>query len=148
MSKAPASELTIRAAESTDADALAVLMCDLGYETTSAEMQMRLRSILADSCYRTFVAVQSNKICGMIGTVCYHSYEHNDLSGRIIAMVVSKGSRRRGIGRELIAVAEKDFAERKISRAALNTRLAREEAHEFYEKLGYERTGFRFAKKL
>jgi ribosomal protein S18 acetylase RimI-like enzyme len=148
MNKAQSGVLAIRPAESTDADALALLMCELGYETTTEEMQMRLRPILADSPYRTFVAMQGEKICGMIGTVCYHSYEHNDLSGRIIAMVVSKGSRRRGIGRELSAAAEKDFADRKISRAALNTRQAREEAHEFYEKLGYERTGFRFAKKL
>jgi hypothetical protein len=30
----------------------------------------------------------------------------------------------------------------------LNTRLAREDAHKFYESLGYERNGFRFTKDL
>jgi hypothetical protein len=35
-------DLTIRAAEMNDAAALAQLMCELGYETTKSEMQMRL----------------------------------------------------------------------------------------------------------
>jgi hypothetical protein len=29
---------------------------------------------------------------------------------------------------------------------SLTTRFSREEAHQFYESLGYTRTGFRFAK--
>jgi ribosomal protein S18 acetylase RimI-like enzyme len=56
--------------------------------------------------------------------------------------------RRHGIGRALIATAEKDFAQRGITRVALNTRLAREDAHKFYESLDYERNGFRFTKDL
>jgi len=84
----------------------------------------------------------------MIGTFSASSYLHNDLSGRIIALVVSTKSRRRGIGAELVAAAEKDFAQRGITRVTLTTRFEREEAHQFYEKLGYARTGFRFAKNL
>jgi hypothetical protein len=30
----------------------------------------------------------------------------------------------------------------------LNTRLTREDAHKFYETLGYERNGWRFVKQL
>jgi GNAT superfamily N-acetyltransferase len=56
--------------------------------------------------------------------------------------------RRHGIGRALIATAEKEFAQRGITRIALNTRLAREDTHKFYESLGYERNGFRFTKDL
>jgi hypothetical protein len=37
---------------------------------------------------------------------------------------------------------------RNIDRLAVNTRFEREEAHEFYEKLGYVRNGFRFVKNL
>ena len=141
-------DLTIRAAEINDAAALAQLMCELGYETTESEMQMRLERIATDERYRTFVAVGDGKVCGMIGTLTYPSIEHNDLSGRIVALVILKTMRRRGIGRALIAIAEKDFAQRGIRRIALNTRLTREDAHKFYESLGYERNGFRFTKDL
>jgi len=131
-----------------DAAALARLMCELGYETTKSEMQMRIERIAADERYRTFVAVCDGKVCGMIGTITSLSYEHNNSSGRILALAILSTMRRSGIGRALIATAEKDFAQRGITRLALNTRLARQDAHKFYESLGYERNGFRFTKDL
>jgi ribosomal protein S18 acetylase RimI-like enzyme len=140
--------LTIRTAGLNDAAALAQLMCELGYETTKSEMQIRMERITTDERCRTFVAVRDGKVCGMIGTVTYPSYEHNDPSGRIRALAILSTMRRRGIGRALIAIAEKDFAHRGIRRVALNTRLAREDAHKFYESLGYERNGSRFTKDL
>ncbi len=141
-------DLRIRDAELSDAAELAALACELGYETTGAEMESRLVSILKDPRYKTLVALKNEKICGMIGTFSASSYLHNDLNGRIIAFVVSRESRRRGIGAQLIAAAEKDFARRGITRVRLTTRFERDEAHQLYEKLGYARTGFRFAKNL
>ena len=142
------SDLTIRAAELNDAAALAQLMCELGYETTKLEMQTRMEKIATDERYRTFVAVRDGNVCGMIGTLTCPSYEHNDPGGRILALATLGTMRRRGIGRALIATAEEDFARRGIRRVALNTRLAREDAHKFYESLGYERNGWRFVKQL
>ena len=144
----PNERLTIRDGEVKDAPAIAQLMCELGYETTTSEMQMRLERIAIDERLRIFVAVCGGKVCGMIGTLTYPSIEHNDFSGRIVALVINSTMRRRGIGRALIATAEKDFAQRGIRRVALNTQLAREHAHKFYESLGYERNGFRFTKDL
>jgi ribosomal protein S18 acetylase RimI-like enzyme len=141
-------DLTIRGGEIDDAPVIAQLMCELGYETTTPEMQMRLERIAVDERLRIFVAVCGGKVCGMIGTLTYPSIEHNDFSGRIVALVINSTMRRRGIGRALIATAEKDFAQRGIRRVALNTQLAREDAHKFYESLGYERNGWRFVKQL
>jgi GNAT superfamily N-acetyltransferase len=141
-------DLTIRAAEMSDAAALAALMCELGYETGASEMQMRLERIVNDARYRTFVAVEHGTVRGMIGTFACYSYEHNDLGGRILALVVAKDSQRGGIGRRLIAAAEHDFAQRNINRIAVNTRFERKDAHEFYERLGYARNGFRFVKEI
>ena len=109
---------------------------------------MRLERIAADERHRTFVAVHDGEVYGMIGTLTSLSYEHNDLGGRILALVTLRTMRRHGIGRALITTAEKDFAQRGILRIALNTRLAREDAHKFYESFGYERNGFRFTKDL
>jgi ribosomal protein S18 acetylase RimI-like enzyme len=128
-------DLRIRHAELSDAAELAALVCDLGYKTTGAEMESRLVSILKDSRDKTLVALKDKKICGMLGTFSASSYLHNDLNGRIIALVVSRESRQRGIGARLIAAAEKDFAQRGITRVTLTTRFEREEAHQFYEKV-------------
>jgi len=129
----------------TDAPAL---VCELGYKTTPAEMRRRLKSILDDVNYRTLVAEVDGKVCGMIGTLAYASYEHNDPSGRILAVVTLANARRRGIGRALIASAEKAFAQKAVTRVSLDTRLTRKDAHQFYESLGYERNGWRFVKQL
>jgi ribosomal protein S18 acetylase RimI-like enzyme len=141
-------DLTIRHAQPGDAAVLAQLMCELGYETTTAEMSQRLKSILSDPRYSTIVAEIDDKLSGMIGTLTHVSYEHNDRSGKVIALVVSNKQRRSGVGRALITAAEKDFARRDVTRVTLTTRFERDEAHRFYEALGYERTGLRFAKKL
>ena len=138
----------IRDAELDDVAEIAALTCDLGYETKRTEMETRLKLILSNPGYKTFVATVDGCICGMIGTLTYPSYEHNDASGRILALVTASAARRRGIGRALIAMVEKDFAQRGIRRVSLDTRLTREDAHTFYESLGYERNGWRFVKQL
>ena len=141
-------DLKIRDGKLSDAADLAALMCELGYGTAGAEMESRLISILKDPRYKTLVVLNDDKICGMIGTVSASSYLHNDLTGRIIALVVSRESRRCGIGARLIAEAEKNLIQRGITRVTVTARFEREKAHQFYEKLGYARTGFRFAKNL
>ena len=138
----------IRAAKLSDAPELAALMCELGYETTRDEMKSRLKSILPNARYSTFVAKIRKELCGMIGTLTHMSHEYDDLSGKIVALVVSKNQRRSGVGRALIAAAEKDFVRRNVTRVTLTTRFERDEAHQFYEAVGYSRTGFRFAKNL
>lgn len=67
-------DLRIRDAELSDAAELAALACELGYETTSAEMESRLVSILKDPRYKTLVALNDEKICGMVGTFSASSY--------------------------------------------------------------------------
>jgi GNAT superfamily N-acetyltransferase len=148
MSNSAGMTVLIRPVELTDASALATLMCQLGYETRTAEMEMRLNTILPDSKYRTFVAVVEGRVCGMVGTFCHHSYEHNNPSARILALVVAEEMRGRGVGRALVRAAETDLAARNVIRLSVNTHLTRKEAHSFYERLRYEKTGFRFFKNL
>ena len=138
----------IRTADEGDAAALAELMTQLGYRTTAEEMRERLRSILRNPDFTTFVAMEENEVCGMIGLSASTGYEHNDRTGRIMALVVDERMRGRGIGRALLAAAEDYFAREKIVRVVLTSRFTRERAHAFYESLGYVRTGLRFMKEL
>jgi GNAT superfamily N-acetyltransferase len=142
------SDLTIRVAGMGDAASLAGLMCELGYETRTAEMEMRLEPVMRSPAYQTLVAVSDGRVCGMIGTLCQHSYEHNDIGARIIAMVVTEKMRGKGVGSELLRAAEQDLMAKNVNRVALNSRFKREKAHEFYESHGYEKNGFRLVKTL
>jgi ribosomal protein S18 acetylase RimI-like enzyme len=140
--------IATRPAKLSDAPALAALMRELGYETSNAQMHSRLQPVLKNASYRTIVAEVDNNLCGMIGTLTHACHEHNDPSGKIVALVASKKQRRRGVGRALVAAAEKDFARSGVTRVTLTTRFERESAHRFYEARGYAKTGFRFAKDL
>ncbi len=141
-------DLTVRPVEAADMEALADLMTQLGYETRTSEMEMRMETILANKNYATFVAVSGGKVCGMIGTYTCYTYEHNNPSARILALVVSEKMRGRGVGEALIVAAENDLAQKNIKRIAVNTRFERTRAHEFYEKNGYTKNGFRLVKEL
>ena len=140
--------VSTRRAETADAAALADLMTQLGYPTRTSEMEMRMEGIFADRNYGTFVAVSEGKVCGMIGTRISCSYEHNNPGGAILALVISENMRGRGVGQALIGAAENDFAQRNIRRVAVYSHFRRTDAHEFYEKLGYTKNGFRLIKEL
>src|SRR6266446_6187252 len=124
-------DLKIRDGELSDAPELAALMCELGYETTIAEMESRLISILNDPRYKTLVALNNDKICGMIGTVSASSYLHSDLSGRIIALVVSRELRHDEHGERLLPGAQNRFIPRKITRVMLVVHDESEKNDEF-----------------
>ena len=141
-------KVIVRPVESADMEPLADLMTQLGYPTRASEMQMRLESIVSNKSYSTFVAVSEARVCGMIGTRTSYSYEHNNPGGAILALIVSEKMRGRGVGHALIAAAEQDFAQKNIHRVAVYTHFRRTDAHEFYEKVGYTKNGFRFVKEL
>src|SRR5437016_10721206 len=141
-------DVTVRAAEAADAEALAELMAELGYETRASEMQMRMETILANKHYATFVAVSKGKVCGMIGTFMCYTYEHNSPSARILALVVSEEMRGRGAGHALLPAAAKDLAQKNTRCLSVNTRLQRQKPHEFDAKLGYQQNRCRLGKEL
>jgi ribosomal protein S18 acetylase RimI-like enzyme len=148
MSERQGVDLTVRAPEAGDMEALADLMTQLGYETCTSEMQMRMETIMANKQYATFVAVSEGKVCGMIGTRISYSYEHNNPGAAILALIVSENMRGRGVGEALVTVAENDLTQKNIRRLAVYTHFRRTRAHEFYEKMGYEKNGFRLVKEL
>ena len=141
-------DLLVRSAQSEDVEALANLMSDLGYSTSSEEMYRRFEAISADPSYATLVAASGGKVLGMVGLHLERLYESNGSCVRIMALVVGSEHRGRGVGRTLISVAE-DWAKRRGAEAImLTTHNRRDEAHRFYVGMGYEATGYRFYKPL
>lgn len=63
-------------------------------------------------------------------------------------LVVDTKCRGRGIGRALLEVAEAWALANGAGRISLTSGTQRDDAHVFYARVGYERTGVRFTKKL
>ncbi|MGH7175949.1 MAG: GNAT family N-acetyltransferase, partial [Tepidisphaeraceae bacterium] len=90
----------------SDAPALAGLMTQLGYETTTVQMRERLGAILPHQYFATFVAEVGDRVVGMVGAELAPGYEYDGMQCRILALVVDEGFHRNGIGRLLLVQAE------------------------------------------
>lgn len=145
---AASAAVSIRKADAGDAAALAELMTQLGYPTTEDEMSGRLRRILSNSDYLVAVAVRLGRVVGVIGAFIGLYLEMNGRYGRVIALSVATGYPGRGIGARLLAHAESWLRAHEAVACIVSSSTHRTGAHRFYQREGYQATGWRFYKKL
>lgn len=141
-------DISIRPFTDTDLAPAASLVSELGYATTVAEMRLRMDRIARHPDHATFIAVADGRVVGMVGAFVTPSYEHDEPTGRLTAMVVGEPARGLGIGARLVAAAEAWVRARGCRVMMLNSHTRRAGAHAFYRRLGYSETGKRFVKKL
>jgi GNAT superfamily N-acetyltransferase len=142
----PPPPLSVRPAGAADSDAIAALVTDLGFESTSDEIAARLAG-LKKSREVPLVAEQGE----VIGILAWHVtpvLHRPKPVGRITMMVVVEGERRRGIGRALVEAACAELRGRGCGLIEVTSNVDLSGAHGFYRKLGFERTSYRFAKEL
>jgi GNAT superfamily N-acetyltransferase len=137
----------VRAAKPADAKALVQLMRLLDHGTDEKGLKKRL-SVLTKQKLPPLVATLDKQVVGLVGLHRMVTIHRDKPVGRITILVVGEAAREHGIGRMLVAAAEKEL--RKLGcgmvEVTSNDRLSR--AHAFYRHLGYERTSMRFMKKL
>lgn len=137
----------IRAAAKGDAAQLAALFALLDHKIDPPQIAANL-ALMAKAGDQLVVAARGKKLlgaCGVQATV----HPHRDAPvGRITILVVAEAARKNGLGRALVAEAERLLKARgcKLVEVSSNERLT--PAHRFYEHLGYQRTSLRFAKQL
>jgi GNAT superfamily N-acetyltransferase len=131
-----------------DAEPVGRLITELGYPTTTIEMADRLTAILSDPSYVTFVAVQDTNVIGVAGATLSLYYEKDGVYSRLAVLAVSSAARGLGIGRQLVEAVERWSASKGAREVFVNSGFHRGDAHGFYERCGYSRTGFRFVKLL
>lgn len=142
--------IEIREAAIEDAAVIAELSGELGYPSSHAQTVTRLRSILANSENRVYVAVdRDGSVLGWVH-VFASQYIETDLFAELGGLVVTASWRARGIGKKLMASAEAWASEKGISKIKIRSRSTRIEAHAFYESLGYtvDKTQHVFEKSL
>jgi GNAT superfamily N-acetyltransferase len=142
------SSILIRPPADADAASIARLMAELGYAATPEQVRARLARVAGDEGYAAYVAEADGEVAGFLGLQRGWAYEHERPFARIITLVVDVRVRRRGIGARLVEFAEGWARERGAYALMLNTNVRREEAHRFYESMGFSRTGYRYARAL
>ena len=146
--RASTSAVTIREATVHDAAAVAALLGELDYPSSPAQAVERLERIAADPSTWVIVAEVDSELAGLGALHVQNLVERDEPGCEVAGLVVAQRFRRDGIG-ELLMQALEDEARRRGGKfMVLNTAHRRADAHAFYEALGYEHTGRRYAKEL
>lgn len=126
----------VRAARLSDAEGIAHLTEQLGYEVDGPAVGARLSRILARSDQRFLVAELDGRLVGWVHAIVW---EFVETAAFVVigGLVVDRSLRRKGIGRTLLSKAEEWAVEQGCSVVRLWSSVVRAEAHRFYEQLGY-----------
>lgn len=133
----------IRKISMPDAKALLPLIEQLGYITTEENLIARIALYQHSPNDCAWIAIQNDTIIGCIALHFYDLFHSTERYARITSLVVKDTHRRRGIGRRLIARAERYALQKNCSTLELSSSLKRSKlgTHDFYAKLGYTNDG-------
>jgi GNAT superfamily N-acetyltransferase len=134
------SKLTIRRVKLADAEAVAALSGQLGYEASPEELRQRIAK-LADCTENqaVFVACMSGENTCLVGWIDVAITYHLQSAPFVLigGLVVQDGMRGLGIGRRLCEEAEAWTRTKGISIVRVTSRSTRAGAHRFYLRDGY-----------
>lgn len=136
----------IRPAMISDADALAVLLGELGYPADPAQSARRLARLAGDPRAIALVAARGDTVCGLATVHAHDTLNRDEPSVQLTLLVTGSGARGSGVGRALVAEAEAWAAGHGARRLVVTTAVHRAGAHAFYETLGYTLTGRRYTR--
>jgi GNAT superfamily N-acetyltransferase len=143
-------DIRIRAATAADSAAIASLCGQLGYPSTSEQIERRLAAVAGDAGATVLVADPHRD--GVIGWVHVRAFPllTRDACAEIGGVVVDEGRRGQGIGGRLMAAAEEWTRRRGLSALRLRSNIVRDEAHAFYRRRGFasSKTSLLFTKAL
>lgn len=138
----------VRDVTERDAGAVARLCTQLGYPTRADELPDRIARITTDANARAIVAElpSQSAAVGMATIHLRYTLNHAAPLAQLTLLVVDESVRGTGVGRAIVAEAERWVRERGCRRMVVTTALRRSDAHAFYERVGYTHTGRRYAK--
>lgn len=129
--------VVLRPAVPADAEAIATLFTDEGYPAGPSDIVARLGRFASPDA-RVIVAEHDGALLGFIAIHALPRFEHDDWIVRILALVVDAGARERGVGRSLMAEAERVGREIGAAFVEVTAGHHRPEARHLYELLGYD----------
>ena len=122
------------------------LIRELGYEVTAEELIDRLATLRAAGLPP--LVAEDGKVIGCAAWSITQVLHRPRPVGRVSMLVVAADARGSGIGAALVeAVADRAKAAG-CGLLEVTSNIRRERAHAFYERLGFERTSYRFGRDL
>ena len=117
-----------------DISSLVDLMAQLGYEHSTKSLLKNLDAVRGAGG-EVFVCEISGMVCGCVSAILDARLAAG-LNGEITTLVVDKDHRGQGLGRGLVGHAE-TWLEQRVPSIRIRANTIRQDAHRFYESLGY-----------
>ena len=140
-------EVEIREAGPEDSALIAPLLSELGYPVDPRDVAHRFAG-LTSAGDTALLAMRGAEAIGLATLHATPVLHRPAAVGRVTSLVVADAARGQGVGRALMAEAERILAARGCRLVEVTSNRSRTEAHAFYERLGYVATSFRFAKTV
>jgi GNAT superfamily N-acetyltransferase len=141
--------MRIRRLREEDSVAAAELCTQLGYPSTPAQMERRLRTLATAPGQALLAAEEQTRLVGWLHIQTRQTLESGAFA-EICGLVVDERVRGRGIGRALVNAAEDWVRNEGQSDVRVRSNISRTRTHRFYEQLGYAltKTSYVFQKSL
>ena len=141
--------LRIRPAAESDATAISRLVGQLGYPAQPQQIAPRLADLTSHPPATAVVAeTPAGSVVGIATAHIHFSLHKSEPIAWLTSLVVDDDARGIGIGSALLAYAERWAIDNGAIRLTLSSANHRREAHQFYERRGYEISGIRLSKQL
>lgn len=138
----------VRSAHAKDAPAIADLLGQLGYPTTPREAEARLARLEEHGHAIAMVAEVQGLVVGLATAHVFPSIHDTPPAAWLTTLVVDTSHVSQGLGRQLCGAAEEWAKDRGAVRISVSSGVHREQAHAFYERVGYRPTGRRLTKTI
>jgi GNAT superfamily N-acetyltransferase len=146
-------DLVIRAATDHDIPAILNLYCDAGIDGgvsfTVEEAVAHYALLRSYPYFQVFVAVVDEIVAGTYELVILDNMaKRGQKSGVVEAVAVHPESQGQGVGRAMMQHALEQCRLAACYKMTLSSNLKREDAHRFYDSLGFTRHGYSFQMEL
>ena len=146
-------QVIIREAREADLPFILPLYGQLGMDDGSVltleEARKLFRRLQSYQDYKLFIAAAGGEILGVFAMIIMDNLGHRGAPSALVEdVVVRQEWRQRGIGREMMRFAMNRAREKGCYKLVLSSNKNREEAHRFYENLGFQKHGYSFLVEL
>ena len=111
----------------------------LGYGVDVENVKKQIAKLTNDKNQHIIIGYEdenTRKIIGFVHAQMYESF-YSDLGLNILGLAVNPDFQGKGIGKKLMSKLENYAVDNNISFIRLNSAMKREDAHNFYEHIGY-----------
>jgi GNAT superfamily N-acetyltransferase len=121
---------------------------ELGYTVSAKQATEQIAELSQTGTDPIFLAIADGQVLGLLACHLCRVLQYASPIIRVMALVIDRRARRRGVGKLLMEHAERMGSAAGCEFVELTSAMGRADAHAFYRSIGYTPNSLRFRKPL